>query len=103
MNPYLAKLRELQFHAVAHSEAGKTDKTYTDSTNSPGVTTQARGSVSFESSESRGACKNRNHRDGPYVAVVAALEARCPDHIEVADWQRAVEDGRRFLATWGER
>jgi hypothetical protein len=31
------------------------------------------------------------------------LERRCPEHIEVADWQRAVEDGRRFLSRWGEQ
>jgi len=103
MNPYLAKLRELQFHGVAHSEAGKTDKTYTPNSNDPGAIIQAGGSVSFDSSNSRGACKDGSHGGDPYVAVVAALEARCPDHIEVADWQRAVEDGRGFLATWGER
>jgi hypothetical protein len=32
-----------------------------------------------------------------------ALEARCPDHVPAARWQTAVEDGRRFLATWGEQ
>jgi len=35
--------------------------------------------------------------------VFAALERRCPDHVEVGRWQRAVEDGRRFLAQWGEQ
>ena len=37
------------------------------------------------------------------VASLAALERRRPDHIEAADWQHAVEDGRRFLIQWGER
>jgi hypothetical protein len=37
------------------------------------------------------------------MASLAALEHRCPDHIEAADWQHAVEDGRRFLIQWGER
>ena len=32
-----------------------------------------------------------------------ALLAACPAHIEVADWQRAIEDGRIFLARWGEQ
>jgi hypothetical protein len=32
-----------------------------------------------------------------------AVESRCPDHIEPEDWQQAVEDGRRFLARWGEQ
>jgi hypothetical protein len=40
---------------------------------------------------------------GPYARVLAALEIRCPDHIEPGRWQQAVEDGRSFLATWGER
>lgn len=30
------------------------------------------------------------------------LERCCPAYIEAADWQQAVEDGRRFLATWGK-
>jgi hypothetical protein len=38
----------------------------------------------------------------PLVASLAALERRCPDRIEAADWQHAVEDGRRFLIQWGE-
>jgi hypothetical protein len=38
-----------------------------------------------------------------YVRVLAALDERCLDHIEPNPWQRAVEDGRRFLVTWGER
>src|SRR5262245_31573166 len=103
MNPYLAKLRELQFHSAVHSEAAKTDKTYTNNSNSPGVTTPAEGFVSFDSSKRGGACKNTCQGDGPYVAVFAALEAACPDLVDTADWQRGVEDGRRFLVTWGER
>ena len=39
----------------------------------------------------------------PLVSAFAALERRCPDHIEAADWQHAVEDGRRFLLQWGEQ
>jgi hypothetical protein len=34
---------------------------------------------------------------------LAALHERCPDRIEVDDWQQAIEDGRRFLAHWGEQ
>jgi hypothetical protein len=33
----------------------------------------------------------------------AAIERRCPDLVSVADWQRAVDDGRRFLVQWGEQ
>ena len=31
------------------------------------------------------------------------LERRCPEHVSAARWQRCVEDGRRFLATWDEQ
>jgi hypothetical protein len=31
------------------------------------------------------------------------LERRCPDLVDIADWQQAVEDARRFLARWGEQ
>jgi hypothetical protein len=35
--------------------------------------------------------------------VLDVLDGRCPEHVEHDRWRRAVEDGRRFLATWGER
>jgi hypothetical protein len=35
--------------------------------------------------------------------TLSALEARCPDLVPVNRWQVAVEDGRRFLARWGEQ
>jgi hypothetical protein len=38
-----------------------------------------------------------------YGRVLTILEARCPDHVPVERWQQAVEDGRRFLATWGDQ
>jgi hypothetical protein len=31
------------------------------------------------------------------------LERRCPEYVDHARWQAAVEDGRRFLAKWAER
>jgi hypothetical protein len=31
------------------------------------------------------------------------LEHRCPAYIDPADWQRAIEDGRRFVTKWGEQ
>lgn len=34
------------------------------------------------------------------LARLSALEARRPDHVPVLRWQQAIEDGRRFLATW---
>jgi hypothetical protein len=31
------------------------------------------------------------------------LEQRCPDHIPVMRWEQAIEDGRKFLAKWGNQ
>jgi hypothetical protein len=33
----------------------------------------------------------------------AVLEQRCPDYVEANRWRQPVEDGRRFLATWGKQ
>ena len=33
----------------------------------------------------------------------AALAARSPEHVPADRWQQAVQDGRRFLAKWGEQ
>jgi hypothetical protein len=38
-----------------------------------------------------------------FCRTLSALEARCPDLVPDAHWQAAVEDGRRFLARWGEQ
>ncbi len=35
--------------------------------------------------------------------ILSALEARCPDLVPIDRWQLAVQDGRRFLAQWGEQ
>src|SRR5262249_53013401 len=39
----------------------------------------------------------------PYAPIVAALERRCPDHIDTSDWRLAVANSRRVLAQWGEQ
>jgi hypothetical protein len=57
---------------------------------------------SFEGFEG---AQSRSFSDFPgrYVRTMAALEARCPDLIPADRWQAAIEDGRRFLARWGEQ
>jgi hypothetical protein len=37
------------------------------------------------------------------LPVLAALEARCPDRVPAERWQQAIEDGRCFLARWGDQ
>ena len=38
-----------------------------------------------------------------YAHVFAVLCECCPNHVDPARWQCVVEDGRRFLAQWGEQ
>jgi len=42
-------------------------------------------------------------RFGRFGRIYSLLEARCPDHVPADRWQQAVENGRAFLATWGEQ
>jgi hypothetical protein len=75
----------------------------------------------LDRSVERGTCDKSDISDESSVAVVCAqppadfgrlsrfgrtldvLESRCPEFVPVERWQRAVEDGRRFLAQWGEQ
>ena len=38
-----------------------------------------------------------------YSEALNKLEGCCPDYVEPERWQQCIEDGRVFLATWGER
>ena len=40
---------------------------------------------------------------GVYVAALADLEARVPERVDRADWERALIDAKRFLGQWGEQ
>jgi hypothetical protein len=45
-----------------------------------------------------------SHSQGAaFDRVLSALDARCPDHVPVERWQHAVDNGRAFLARWGEQ
>jgi hypothetical protein len=39
----------------------------------------------------------------PYEPSFHALERGCPDFVEAERWRQVVEDGRKFLATWGQQ
>jgi hypothetical protein len=41
--------------------------------------------------------------DSPYASTLAALRARCPDHVHAERWWRAVADSDAFLNRWGEQ
>jgi hypothetical protein len=78
-NPYLDKLRALKKRETHHrQEPSKLSKPSFEG---------------FEGDQSR-----------PFFEkTLAALERRCPDEVDPDDWELAVEDGRRFLARWGEQ
>lgn len=38
-----------------------------------------------------------------YDRVFQALVERCPDHVAERRWRQAIEDGRSFVAQWGEQ
>ena len=39
----------------------------------------------------------------PLTSAFSAIERQCSHLVSVADWQRAVDDGRLFIVQWGER
>jgi hypothetical protein len=45
----------------------------------------------------------RAPQSSPFGRTFTVLESRRPDHVPVERWQQCVEDGRRFLAKWGEQ
>jgi hypothetical protein len=81
---YLEKLRALKSEKGAVEDPTKPTKP---------------GSVSFVSAQSAGF----SNFPARYSRTMAALEAGCPDLVPVDCWQAAVEDGRRFLARWGDQ
>jgi hypothetical protein len=47
--------------------------------------------------------QNQKTEPLPYAATLAALRGRCPDHVDLDRWQRAVTDGERFLLQWAQQ
>jgi hypothetical protein len=59
-----------------------------------------------EKSELRGVPANQEgglFRLIRFFRTFQELERRCPLHVDPADWQQAVEDGRKFLTRWGQQ
>ena len=62
-----------------------------------------------EKSEIRGMPASAQNREGGLFRLIRffrtfqELEQRCPLYIDPTDWQQAVQDGRKFLAHWGEQ
>jgi hypothetical protein len=107
MNPYLAKLLRDETHVPYEpSKPSKPILLVVGHSN----TTDARGFEGFEGDLGRCLSENeapadRSRLDHHSVLdrTYAALTARSPKHVHAAQWQQAVQDGRRFLVKWGEQ
>jgi hypothetical protein len=72
------------------------------------VGAQSRPISKFEISKSASYENRQNRQNSPNFPeplnhVLDILDKRCPNYIKMDRWRRAVEDGRCFLATWGEQ
>jgi hypothetical protein len=113
---YLATLRQTK-RTPTKSAAGKTLNAL-DALNAPSqdrpaaptdVTNASEKPDSIERSVSGAQTSNRakSARSAksrvPYQVEFDALERKCPALIEPERWKQAVDDGRQFLATWGDQ
>jgi hypothetical protein len=123
-NPYLQKLRALKTEKSADDELTKLTKPRTEVVADAPPTDGLRF-VSFVSTKDRGFSKagggaadqgdlaattenvtrtdRQNCQNPPFWRTLTVLEVGCPDLVSVDRWQQAVEDGRAFLAKWGEQ
>ena len=104
MNPYLAKLLALE---IARRAAGAGQGGFEGFEGAQSRPISQNGPPKIRKRISFGNPQNlqnlpqypeeRLHR------VLDVLDARCPAHVELDRWRQVVEDGRRFLATWGRQ
>jgi hypothetical protein len=57
----------------------------------------------YQSKEGGGSLPTDKCIADPFAQALAALERRCPDHVGADRWQQAIDDGRQFLAKWGDK
>jgi hypothetical protein len=95
---YLEKLRALKSENEAVGALSKLTKPRPSAVVVPDSTTDG-GFDSFDSTQGAGF----SNFSALYSRTIAALESRRPNLVPVDRWRRAVEDGRRFLARWGEQ
>jgi hypothetical protein len=103
MNPYLAKLQALE-GARRPARAGQGDFEGFEGVQSRPISQN--GPSKIRKSTSLG--NPQNLQNSPVNSerlnhILEDLGERCPDQVGHDRWRQAVEDGRRFLATWGER
>jgi hypothetical protein len=90
-NPYLEKLHALKAKKGHLGSPSKLTK--------PSQVPEREGFVGFVSDRSSPFSDFR----GAFGRTLAALESRRPDLVPPDRWQRAIKDGRAFLAKWGRQ
>jgi len=101
MNRYLAKLRA-RSHEKRHSQEPSKPSKPILRVVAHGDTTAEKGFEGFEGDRSR--CFSVEQTPlGRLCRTFKRLDFRCPNHVQADRWEAAVEDGRRFLAQWGEQ
>jgi hypothetical protein len=63
----------------------------------------AQNSQNAQNSHAQGPASKCATEKSPYGSTIATLETRCPHLVPEDRWQRAVADGRTFLARWGKQ
>jgi hypothetical protein len=63
------------------------------------TTNHEKGFVGFDGARGRGFPELW----GRYGQVFTSLELGCPEHVPPTRWRQAIEDGRAFLARWGQQ
>ena len=101
MNPYLAKLRALE--CARHPAEGRQRgfEGFEGATSSPISESEISKSASFENPQNLQNPPYREEGSERLNHILGVLREGCPEHVEHARWRQAVEDGRRFLSTWG--
>jgi hypothetical protein len=79
--------------AEAHAKAKSAKSAKSDPRTNPVAAQNSQNAQNAQSS----------HVQRLLLPVLAALEARCPDRVPAERWQQAIEDGRCFLARWGDQ
>jgi hypothetical protein len=94
---YLKTLRDVVRDQRRSDQSDQSDQSPKEcQTTSRNTSPQYLRSLPSLSSRSHGA-------ETPLTKVFNILERRCPDYVPQDRWHQAVDDGRRFLATWEDR
>jgi len=107
VNPYLAKLRELE-KGIPEAPSKLTKPGYVGFVGEGDICFSENGAPEDTPSEGIETPKNTTpanpqNRQNPLCSALTAVESACPEHVPEERWRDAVADARRFLAEWGEQ